>query len=205
MFPPLAGANACRDQAMLKPFVYLLLAVMTMPVLAAQDTLRLPADARVEVQLIDRVTLDRTSSEKNNILLRPVSHVQSSVSYQLPKHCLITANAQLTDDRVRLTTQSMTCVETEDSQPDVFSGELSAAAYERDGGFGLDVCHESQDGQCSLAVIAPDHTFQLSLGRSLQLDAQINPSAEINKRRRHADEQGEASNLPANGSAPAGE
>ncbi|MCG7599130.1 hypothetical protein MHM84_04980 [Halomonas sp. McH1-25] len=183
---------------MLKPFVLVLLAFVAMPVLAAKDSLSLPADASVDVQVIDSITLDRASPERHAVLLRPVSRAQSSASHHLPTYCLITADAQLTDDRVRLTTQSVTCIEAEDSQPDIFSGELSAAAHERDGGFGLDVCRESQDGRCSLAMIVPDHTFQLNLGRALQLDAQRNPSAEINERRRHADERDEAS-----GSEPA--
>ena len=183
---------------MLKPFVFVLLAALAMPALAAQDALSLPVDARVDVQVIDNVTLDRASPEQNNVLLRPVSQAQSSASHHLPTYCLITAHAQLTDDRVRLTTQSVTCIEAEDSQPHVFSGELSAAAYDRDGSFGLDACRQRQDGQCSLAMIGPDHTFQLSLGRALQIEAQRNPSAEINEQRRHAEEQGEGNALPAN-------
>ncbi|SFH64636.1 hypothetical protein [Modicisalibacter xianhensis] len=172
---------------MLKPFVYMLLTAMAMPTLAAQDTLSLPADARIDVQVIDRVTLDRASSERNDVLLRPVSRTQSTAAHHLPEYCLITARAQLTEERVRLTTESVTCIEPEGSQPHIYSGELSAAAYEREGGFGLDVCQESQEGQCSRAVIVPDHTFQLSLGRALQIDAQRNPSAEINQRRMQAE------------------
>lgn len=183
---------------MLKPFVYVLLAALAMPVLAAPGTLHLPTDARIDVQVIDRVTLDQSTPEVANVLLRPAQREQSSTTHQLPHYCLITADAQLKGARARLTTQSVTCIETEGEQREIFSGELSAVAFERDGDFGLDVCNERQDGQCTHAVIVPDHTFQLNISRNTELNALTNPSEETNKRRRQANSESVANPDDAN-------
>lgn len=170
---------------MLKVLVCVLLAALATPTLAARDTLHLPADVRIDVQVIDRVTLDQRSPDVANVLLHPAQREPSSATQQLPHYCLITADAQLEETRVRLTTRSVTCIEAEGEQRKIFSGTLSAAAFERDGGFGLDVC-SGQNGQCTSATIGPDHTFQLSISRDTEINALTNPSEEINKRRRQA-------------------
>lgn len=181
---------------MVKKRVCALLAGLAMPALAA-ESLSLPADARVDVQVVARVTLDRNAPDRADVLLRPVSREQSSAMHRLPNHCLITANAQLEGQQVRLTTQSVTCIETEGNRRAVFSGELSAAAFERDGGFGLDVCTDDQDGECVRAVIEPDHHFQLNIGRDTEISALENPSEEINERRRQTNGEGIANPIPA--------
>lgn len=182
---------------MMKSLVCALLAGLAMPVLAAEATLSLPTDARLDVQVIDRVTLDKNAPGRTDVLLRPVMREQSGATHRLPDYCLITANAQIEDQRVRLTTQAVTCIEAEGDNREIFSGELSAAAYERDGGFGLDACTERQNGECRHAVIEPEHHFQLRVGRNTELSALENPSQEINERRRQADGEGVANPIPA--------
>ncbi|SHF46811.1 hypothetical protein SAMN02745148_02714 [Modicisalibacter ilicicola DSM 19980] len=190
---------------MMKKLVCILLTGLALPAWAAEATLELPVDARIDVQVIDTVTLDGGATDRTDVLLRPVTHDQADGARLLPDYCLITANAQLDDQRVRLTTQSVTCIEAEDDSPEIYSGELSAAAFERDGGFGLDVCTNKQNGQCVKAVIEPAHHFQLSIGETTRLTAQANPSEELNRQRRQADDDGNANAAPAEGSEPGGD
>lgn len=182
---------------MMKRFVCALLAglampVLAMPALAAEGQLSLPADARVDVQIVESVTLDQDVPGRSDVLLRPVERDPSSTAHSLPHYCLITGSAQLEGQRVRLTTQAVTCIEAEGDNREIYSGELSAAAFERDGGFGLDVCTNRQDGECVRAVLEPAHRFQLNISTDTTLDALENPSEEINKRRRQANSEGAA-------------
>ncbi|MGC3871902.1 hypothetical protein ACPF7Z_01375 [Halomonas sp. GXIMD04776] len=132
-----------------------------------------------------------------DVLLRPVTRDEADSTQPLPHYCLITANARLNDRRVRLTTESVTCIDAEDDSPAIYSGELSAAAFERDGDFGLDVCTNEQDGQCRKAVIDPDHHFQLNVSEATSISAQDNPSEELNRQRRQVDGEGIANPVPA--------
>lgn len=182
---------------MLKRISCLWLAGLTLPVFAADATLDLPADTRIDVQVIDRVILDDSKAEMTDVLLRPVTQDQGASTQPLPPYCLITANARLNDRRIRLTTESVTCIDAEDDSPAIYSGELSAAAFENDGDFGLDICANEQDGQCTKAVIEPEHHFQLNVGEGAHITAQENPSAEINRQRRKADGEGIANPPPA--------
>ncbi|MEC9482272.1 MAG: hypothetical protein UMU75_02965 [Halomonas sp.] len=171
-----------------KLLVSVLMTLLAIPALAAPAaTLSLPANARVDVQVIDSVVLDSRSPARTDVLLRPVHAAQSDATHRLPDYCLITADARIEGDRVRLTTQSATCIETASPQPEIFSGEFAAAAYERAGDYGLDVCTTRQDGTCQRATIEPTHTFQLAIGRDVNIQAQANPSARINEQRREAD------------------
>lgn len=182
---------------MVKKLVCALLAgVAAMPVLATEVQLRLPANARVDVQVVDSVVLDQHTPSKSDVLLRPVEREQSSATHRLPPYCLITAAARLEDQHVRLTTQSVTCIEAEGDRRTIFTGELPAAAFERDGGFGLNVCTRQQEGECVQAVLEPAHHFQLNVSQDSELDALANPSAEINQRRRQASDD-DATNLSA--------
>lgn len=162
------------------------LAGLAMPALA-QTTLSLPAEARVNVQAIDSIVLDRDTPELANVLLRPVEQENSSATHRLPNYCLITADARLIDEGIRLSTRTVTCIEAEGDDRTIFSGELSAAAFERDGSFGLDVCTASRGGQCVSAELAPAHVFQLSIGRDTEITALSNPAEKINEQRRQAD------------------
>lgn len=171
---------------MLKTLACILLAGLVTPALA-QNTLSLPARAHVDVQVIDSVTLDQATPNQTNVLLRPVEREGSSATHRLPDYCLITADARLGDQRMRLSTKTVTCIEAEGDDRAIFSGELSAAAFERDGGFGLDVCTEQRDGQCMSATLDPSHIFQLSIGRDTEISALDNPAEEINEQRRKAD------------------
>nr|WP_298415510.1 hypothetical protein [uncultured Halomonas sp.] len=168
-----------------------------MPVFAAETALDLATDTRIDVQVIDRITLDDSQAEMTDVLLRPVTRAENASTQPLPHYCLITASARLDDGRVRLTTKSVTCIDAEDDSPAVYSGELSAAAFENDGDFGLDTCTNEQDGRCTKAVIEPEHHFQLNVGESIHITAQENPSAELNRQRRQADGEGVANPIPA--------
>ncbi len=182
---------------MLKKLLCLCLAGLASPVFAAQTALDLPADTRIDVQVIDRITLDDSQEEMTDVLLRPVTRSKEASAQPLPPYCLITASARLNDRRVRLTTESVTCIDAEDDSPAIYSGELSAAAFENDGNFGLDTCTNEQDGRCTKAVIEPEHHFQLNVGKATHIPAQENPSAELNRQRRQADGEGVANPIPA--------
>lgn len=177
----------CRDLTdMIKTPAAILLAGLAMPA-PAQTTLSLPAEARVDVQAIDSIVVDRDTPKQVNVLLRPVEQESSSATHRLPDYCLITADARLVDAGMQLSTRTVTCIEAEGDDRTIFSGELSAAAFERDGSLGLDVCTASRDGQCVSALLAPAHVFQLSIGRDTELAALGNPAEQINEQRRRAD------------------
>ncbi|MGM0692584.1 MAG: hypothetical protein ACQEUN_04135 [Pseudomonadota bacterium] len=172
----------------------LMAAMLAMPTLAMSDTLELPADATIDVQVIEVLTLTGQSAEHDNLILHPVA--DGDASHALPEHCVVIGDARIDGERIRLTTQSLTCIETDGSESEVYSGEISAAAYDADGKFGIAAC---QDGGCRLT---PAQTFQLRLASDLAIEEQDNPAAEINEQRRQADGAGVANPIPAQAPDP---
>ncbi|PMR79319.1 hypothetical protein C1H70_12880 [Halomonas urumqiensis] len=166
-----------------------LFATLLVSPLALGETLELPADAEIEVQVIDRLVLDEAESRRDDILLKPVAN--GGGSHQLPDYCVMIGDAQRNDERLRLTASSITCIETEGSDSDIFSGEISAAAFGADGNFGLAAC---DSGRCELG---PEQGFTLRLAEALAIEEQHNPSAQINEQRRQADGEGVANPIPA--------
>lgn len=130
---------------MLKTPVTLLLATLLAPSLVLAATLELPADANLEVQVIDTLVLDQETPRRDDILLRPAANGQGT--HQLPDHCVMVGDARLEGDRVRITTSSVTCIATDGGDSEIYSGEMSAAGYGADGSFGIPAC---QDGRCEL-------------------------------------------------------
>lgn len=178
-----------REPDMTKTPKTLLLAALMISPLAFGATLELPSDARIEVELIDTLVLDQEEPRRDNILLRPVADGRGT--HQLPDHCVMTGDARLEGERLRVTTSSVTCIATDGGDSDIFSGEMSAAAYETDGSYGLDAC---QGGRCELT---PAHGFELRLASDLVIEEQENPSAQINERRRQANGGGVANPIPS--------
>ncbi|MBA2778747.1 hypothetical protein [Billgrantia kenyensis] len=166
------------------------LALLFIPQQALAGTLSLPQDAHVAVQVIDSLTLEGEGERQDDILLRPAGGL-AEASHELPEYCVVVANAREEGDRLRISTQSLTCIETEGGDSDIYSGDISAAAYELDGSFGLDVC---EAGRCELDS---EHVFHLKLASRLEIEEQENPSARINEQRRQADGTGVANPIPA--------
>ncbi|WP_192036777.1 hypothetical protein [Halomonas sp. YLGW01] len=170
---------------MMKRYAYLLAVGLILPNLAMGDTLRLPSEARIDVQVVDTLELDRTSPDRANVLLKPV--VRQDDPPPLPAHCLITADARLVEDRMRLSANTLTCIEVMGDTREIFSGELSAAAFDANGDFGVNAtCTASDERGCQRAELRPAHAFQLELGQALSIEAQDNPSARLNEQRRQA-------------------
>ncbi|PWV74871.1 hypothetical protein [Halomonas sp. A11-A] len=174
---------------MTKTPTLLLLAALLSPSLALAATLELPADARLEVQVIDSITLDQDEPRLDDILLRPVANDQGS--YELPSHCIMVGDARLEGERVRITTKAVTCIATDGDDSEIYSGEMSAAAYDADGSFGIAAC---DSGRCALT---PEHAFELRLASELAIEEQENPSEKINIQRRQAEGAGVANPIPA--------
>ncbi|MDR9439939.1 MAG: hypothetical protein RI841_10685 [Halomonas sp.] len=172
----------------------LMAAVLAMPTLAMSDTLELPADATVDAQVIDVLTLSPQAPEHDDLIIHPVAG--GDASHALPEYCVLIGDARLDGERIRLTTQSLTCIETDGSESEIYSGEISAAAYDTDGAFGIAAC---QDGNCRLT---PEQTFQLRLASDLAIEQQDNPAAKINEQRRQADGAGVANPIPADAPDP---
>ncbi|PMR76913.1 hypothetical protein [Billgrantia endophytica] len=166
------------------------LALLALPSAAFAATLSLPADASVAVQVIDDLTLDADRSRHDDILLRPVSHA-TDASHELPEYCVLVGDARLDGERVRITTKALTCVETDGDDSEIFSGEVSAAAYDADGSYGVAAC---DGGRCELTS---DHVFHLQFASALEIEEQDNPAARINEQRRQADGTGIANPIPA--------
>ncbi|AMD00283.1 hypothetical protein [Halomonas chromatireducens] len=166
------------------------LALLIMPFVASAATLTLPADASVAVHVIDELTLDDETPRQDDILLSPAGG-DSPASHALPEYCVLVGNARLDGERVRITAQALTCIEAKGEESEIFSGEISAAAYEMDGSYGVDAC---DDGRCELT---PEHVFQLKLASALDIEQQDNPAARINEQRRQAEGAGIANPIPA--------
>ncbi|GAB2796423.1 hypothetical protein GCM10027040_23620 [Halomonas shantousis] len=161
----------------------------------------LPADARIDVQSIDTVTLTSDDAQKTNVLLRPVT--REGAEHSLPDYCLIMANASLDGDRMRVISHAATCIDAQTDEPDIFSGHLQASGMERDGSYGLNVCENQREETCQRAVLTPDHHFQLVINEDTEIPALENPSKQINEMRRHAEGEGNANPLPAERPEPA--
>ncbi|MAO63182.1 MULTISPECIES: hypothetical protein [Halomonas] len=157
------------------------------PLHAEESTLDLPSGAKVGVEVVEALTFNSSQSRYTDLLLHPKQ--ASGTTHSLPEYCLLVANAQLNGDRIRITTQDATCIETHDAESAIYSGEFSASAYAEDGQYGL-ACN---NGDCTLA---PGQSFVLTLDESIHIAAQDNPSAEINATRRQANGDGVANPIP---------
>lgn len=163
---------------------------LLLPLHASANTLSVPGNAVVAFQVIDDLVLEGESERRDDILLRPVSGFENT-THELPEYCVVVGDARQDGDRLRVTAKALTCVETEGGDSDIYNGEISAAAYEMDGSYGLAVCDA---GRCALPS---DHVFHLKLASGLEIEEQDNPSARINEQRRQADGAGVANPIPA--------
>lgn len=154
------------------------------------ESLVLPSDATVLVQVVDSVEVSANDSRMDDLLLRPAGE-HTATSHTLPEYCVVVANARPEGERLRISTQSLTCIETDGSDSNIYSGEISAGAYELDDSYGLAVCNS---GRCELT---PEHSFILKLASRLEISEQDNPSARINEQRRQANGEGVANPIPA--------
>ncbi|MCE8019750.1 hypothetical protein HOP51_06415 [Halomonas sp. MCCC 1A11036] len=166
------------------------LALLLLPLHASADTLALPSDAVIGAQVIDDVVVEGVDGRLDDILLRPAIGL-AEATHELPEYCVVVGDARQEGDRMRLTTKALTCIETNGSESDIYSGEISAAAYEADGSYGLAVCDTDR------CVLPSDHLFQLRLASRLEIEEQDNPSARINEQRRQAEGAGVANPIPA--------
>ncbi|MCA1768748.1 MAG: hypothetical protein LC652_01950 [Halomonas sp.] len=153
---------------MTKTPTILLLAALFTPSLALAATLELPTDTRLDVQLIDSLLLNDNESRRDDILIRPAASAQGSL--ELPSHCVMVGDALIDGERVRITTKSVTCIATQGSDSEIYSGEISAAAYDADGSFGLAACEGSR------CEITPEQIFELRLASDLIIEEQENTS-----------------------------
>ncbi|MCG7588878.1 MULTISPECIES: hypothetical protein [unclassified Halomonas] len=154
---------------------------------AEESMLTLPSGAKVGVEVVEALAFDNTQSRYSDILLHPTT--ANGTTDALPEYCLLVANAQLNGERIRITTQDATCIETHDAESAIYSGSFSASAYAEDGQYGI----PCGNGDCTLA---PGQSFVLTLDESIQIAAQDNPSAEINATRRQANGEGVANPIP---------
>ncbi|MBD3896130.1 hypothetical protein IEI94_09730 [Halomonas sp. ML-15] len=168
---------------------------MSLPLTAQAGTLSLPAGATVSVEVIDTLTLDQSTTSQADVLLKPTR--AASGEYDLPNHCLITADARLNGEHIRLSASTLTCIEATADEREIFSGEFSASAEDLDGNTGVPACVEGSGSDCRRAELLPGDVFQLRLRSELDLEAQENPSAQINERRRQANGEGVANPVPA--------
>jgi hypothetical protein len=153
-----------------------------LPSLALAETLALPDDTSVKVQVIEGLQLDQDTPRQDYIAMRPVA--DGSGSHQLPTFCVLIGDAMIDGERVRISTKALTCIETDDGDSEIYSGEIAASAYGADGSYGIGACEE---GRCALG---PDSGFELRLSSALAIEQQDNPSAHINEQRRQADGTG---------------
>jgi hypothetical protein len=160
---------------------------------AADATLSLPKEATVGVEVVEELSFDANQPRLNDILLHPTQ--ANNASHTLPEYCVIVGNAQLVDERIRVTTQEATCIETHDADSDIFTGHFSASAYAENGQYGI-ACEETP---CTLS---PGQTFLLTLDEALEITELDNPSAELNQQRRQADGEGIANPVPREEAVP---
>lgn len=166
----------------------LLSALLVAPLSASAATLSMPDDATVGVEVVDAISFADDQTRQAGILLRPADISQAS--HTLPEYCVIVGDAQRDDARVRITTHDVTCIETHDADSSIFSGALNAAVYGDDGQYGI----SCNGAACELAS---GHAFTLTLSEPLEITEQDNPSAQINEKRRHTDDEGVANPIPA--------
>lgn len=169
----------------------LLVTALLMPLLAFGETLELPREAQVEFSLIEPLTLNESDdgARRENVIMRPVTDGKGS--HSLPQHCVVIGSASLNGERIRLSATSMTCIETDGADSEIYSSDIAAAAYDTDGRYGLPAC---QDGRCELGN---DRGFMLQFTEAVSIEPQANPSAELNEQRRQADGDGVANPIPA--------
>lgn len=167
--------------------------LLALPLNAAGATLTLPSDARIGVEVINTLSLSASTPEHNEILLHPAE--VAGTTHTLPDYCVLVANARFENQRVRITTQDATCIKATSNESEVFSGEISAAAYAEDGSYGL----PCGDNGCTLK---PGQGFLLRLSEDVAIEAQENVSAKINQERRQADGTGVANPIPADSPSP---
>ena len=160
---------------------------------AADATLSLPNEATVGVEVVEELAFESNQTRLNDILLHPTQ--TASASHSLPEYCVIVGSAQRADERIRVTTQEATCIETHDADSDIFTGEFSASAYGEDGQYGI-AC---EDSQC---VLSPGQRFLLTLDQPVEIEELDNPSAELNEQRRQADGEGIANPVPRDEAVP---
>lgn len=166
----------------------LLGSALASPLLAADQTLTLPSGASIGVELIEAFSFSEDQPRHQAILLHPTQ--AAGATHELPEYCVLVANAQLTSGRIRITTQDATCIETHDAESSIFHGAFEASAYDEDGQYGL-TCNGAP---CTLA---PGEAFLITLDKSISIDAQDNPSAELNATRRQANGEGVANPIPS--------
>jgi hypothetical protein len=181
---------------MFKIVAPLLVTASLMPLLAFGDTLELPREAQVEFSLIEPLTLKENDEEarREDVVMRPV--IDGNGTHSLPQHCVVVGSASLNGERIRLSATSMTCIETEGADSEIYSSEIAAAAYNTDGRYGLPAC---QDGRCELGS---DRGFMLQFAEAVSIEPQANPSADLNEQRRQANGDGVANPIPADSPDP---
>ncbi|SFU34853.1 hypothetical protein [Halomonas korlensis] len=181
---------------MFKIVAPLLATALLMPLLAFADTLELPREAQVEFSLIAPLLLDASenSARRDDVIMRPVT--DGSGTHTLPQHCVVIGSASLNGERLRLSATSMTCIETEGADSEIYSSDITAAAHGADGRYGLPVCGY---GRCELGS---DRGFMLQFTEAVSIEPQANPSAELNEQRRKTNGDGVANPVPANSPDP---
>ncbi|MYL24386.1 hypothetical protein [Vreelandella massiliensis] len=161
---------------------------LAMPLYAAEETLTLPNNATVGVEFVETIAFDEGETRQDSILLRPSDH--DNASHTLPEYCVLIADAQLSDNRMRITAHDVTCIETDNEDSAIFSGAINASVYDSDGQYGL-ACDNDR------CATSPGRSFLLTLSEVLEIEAQDNPSAEINEQRRQASGDGVANPIPS--------
>lgn len=161
--------------------------LFALPLYAADSTLTLPNQSTVGVEVVEELSFESDQTRLDDILLHP-AHADSA-SHSLPEYCVIIGTAQLNNERIRITTQNATCIETNNAESNIFSGEFVASAYADDGQYAI----PCEGSPCTLS---PDQTFLLTLDEAVDIDEQENPSAELNKRRQQANGEGVANPIP---------
>lgn len=181
---------------MFKIVAPLMATALLMPLLAFGDTLELPREAQVEFSLIEPLTLNESENgaRRDDIVMRPVT--DGNGTHSLPQHCVVIGSASLNGERLRLSATSMTCIETDGGDSEIYSSEIAAAAYDADGRYGLPAC---QDGRCEFGR---DRGFMLQFTEAVSIEPQANPSAELNEQRRQANGDGVANPIPAESPDP---
>lgn len=161
--------------------------LFAMPLLADESTLTLPNEATVGVEVVEELTFTSGQARLDDILLHPIQ--AAGASHSLPEYCVIIGTAQLNNDRIRITTQNATCIETNDANSNIFSGDFVASAYAEDGQYAI-AC----DG--SPCTLSPGQPFLLTLDEAVEIEELDNPSAELNQRRQQANGEGVANPIP---------
>lgn len=161
--------------------------------IASEATLSLPNEATVGVEVVEELAFESNQARLNDILLHPTQ--AASASHSLPEYCVIVGSAQRVDERIRVTTQEATCIETHDADSNIFTGEFSASAYGEDGQYGI-AC---EDAACTLS---PGQPFLLTLNQPVEIEELDNPSEALNQQRQQANGEGGANPIPREDADP---